>query len=1053
MNKQNQAKSVSPCVYVTDASAGSGKTYALATHYIRLLLNNSSTPKQIEGILAITFTNKAAREMKERILELLKKIALDKFIDLKEENQLLSGLSIDKKKAQEKSIGLIDYIIGNYNYFQVKTIDSFINMILLGCAYRLNLSANFKIKENRYDYLAYSVDECIDKANHDQETSKLFDVFLKQYVYLKEKPSWFPKADILGLMGALFYHSNIHGGRFKKFNVKITDIYKEKQKVIKMYNDLYMILPENVHGTFRNTIANFVQKHKEKFDFGELTTKTMLREEVQMKKGAFAPAEVDILWKQIREINSELAEEEACSFFNCYVDIFDMVYGVFRKIASKDDVMFLEELNRQAHVLIDENGVTVPELYYQLASRLQHFLIDEFQDTSILQWLNLYPMIEEALSTGGSLFYVGDKKQAIFRFRGGEVSLFDRIKGDFTSYANEDFLKVNYRSQKEIVEFNNFVFSKDNLQRFLVAHQPEDNELKQFSQNDFNGILEVFSGSKQEYKNDGKHELGRVRVEMVEAVDKDDRNKKIKEKLLALMESFKKEARFELKDIAFLCRDNAEVELVSGWLIEGKIPVESDKTLNIKNNARIKELVAFLMFLNSPIDNLSFSTFILGDMFQQATKTDSGKIKDFLFEIKAKVSSRQGFYAYREFRKRFSDTWDNFIEDFFKRIGFVGLYELTIDIYKKFDVFKHFLDQQGFFMHFLQLIKDSEEECQGITDFLEYLEKLDNYRLYVNSSDADAAKVTTIHKAKGLGFGVVVVPFFELDTNYLGASDLKIKVSYVVEPAKDGLSLLRLDSKYAKLSPRIHDAYKSEYKKAFIDELNTIYVSLTRVKNELYIFIPHGMEKTNNIMGLLIPQEWFERGQIHTYKSEFDRHASSLLIEPPEYRDWNSLLKDEFGDFNTIKNRQKVLHGRILHEILACVGNLAQDDKDKQIKKGLVKARFLFPFVEDFSGFETIISKLLEQEAAKKFFYLLDGEVFQEKVIIDRFGVTKRIDRLIVKEKETWIVDYKSSGDEAVDYKEQLDAYKGVIKEIYPGKTVKCFIVFLEESKVEEINE
>ena len=237
-----------------------------------------------------------------------------------------------------------------------------------------------------------------------------------------------------------------------------------------------------------------------------------------------------------------------------------------------------------------------------------------------------------------------------------------------------------------------------------------------------------------------------------------------------------------------------------------------------------------------------------------------------------------------------------------------------------------------------------------------------------------------------------------------------------------------------------------------MDELNTIYVSLTRAKNELYIFIPQGIERTNNIAGLLIPPECFERGSPQIYKNGPSLDASSLLIEPPEYKDYNILLKEEFGDFNTIKNREKLLQGRILHEILASVGNLAQEDRGEQIKKGLAKARVLFPFVEDFSGPEAIIRKFLQQEAAKKFFYLADGKVFQEKDVIDCFGATKRIDRFIVKEKEAWIVDYKSKADQASSYKEQLDAYKRIVKEIFPDKAVKCFIISLEDSKIEEIN-
>lgn len=1042
-----------PRVYVTDASAGSGKTYALAMHYLRLLLNNSLVSNQIENTLAITFTNKAAREMKERIIELLKKTALDKFTGAKEEAQILPGFSIDKKEARTKAVNLMDYIIANYNYFQIRTIDSFINMILLGCAYRLNLSANFQIREDRQDYLAYSLDECIDRANHDKQIKKVFDAFLKQYTILKEKSSWFPKSDILGLVGALFYHSNIYGGNFKKFDLKGRDIYQEKQEVLKLYRALYGELPDNVHGTFRNLIRNFVENHQETFDFAEITgSKIMMREEILMKAGPSVPDEAALIWKTIREKNSELAEAEARSLFNCYIDIFNLVYGVLRSAASKDDVLFLEELNQQAHALINENGVTVPELYYQLASRLRHFLIDEFQDTSVLQWRNLFPMIEETLSKGGSLFYVGDKKQAIFRFRGGEVSLFEKIKESFSSYVSSDFLSVNYRSQKEIVDFNNAVFGRDNLQRFLSEQEPQDRELKQFSAKDIDEILEVFSGSKQEYKKDGEHEYGYVKVELIEAGDKENKNELIKERLLVLIAELKNKARFSFKDIAVLCRDNSEIELVSGWLIGEKIPVESDKTLNVKNNSLIKELVAFLAFLNSPIDNLSFVSFVFGDIFLKASGMEIDKIKDFLFGLKDRISKERGFYVYREFKKAYPDIWDNYIEGLFKRVGFIGLYELTIDIYSRYGVFENFPGQQGFFMHFLQLVKDSEEECRGIADFFDYFKELDNFRLYVNSSDAEAVKVTTIHKAKGLGFGVVVLPFFEFDINYLGAQDTKIKVSYVVEKSDDGISLVRLDKKYALLCPSVYDAYKKEYQKSFVDELNTIYVALTRARNELYIFVPHGMERTNNIARFLIPQDYFKRGSIRTYKNNSSEETYSLVIEPPRYRDWNSLLQDEFCDLDTIKNRQNVAEGKILHEILAYIGNLIGQNQEKTLKAALLKVKFLFPFVGDLSNLAIIVKRLLSDDAAKKFFYVDQGEVYQEKEVVGQFGDTKRIDRLIIKEKEVWIIDYKSRHDDALNHKEQLGAYKKIIQGVYPKKTVKCFLIFLEDTKIEEID-
>ncbi len=406
-----------PQVYVVKASAGSGKTYALARHYLKLLLSEKSSPEEVENILAITFTNKASREMKERISDLLKRLALDKFADPREEEELLSSIHIDKKQAQAKARQLISYIISNYNFFQVKTIDSFINMILLGCAWSLGLSSRFKIQDNPAEYLRYGLYECIDTADKDKKIQKVFENFLHQYIYLVGRRSWLPTADMLVLMDSMLYHLNVFGGRFRKFDLKKESIFKEKQQLLALYRRLRENLPEGTSGTFSNTLDNFLEENSEIFDFQEISRrKTFLGEMLPVSKTKSVPERIAKLWDNIRLKTRVLAEKEARAFFNCYIDIFDMVYQSLRNLAAKEDVLFLEELNQQAQLLINENGITVPELYYRLAARLKHFLIDEFQDTSLLQWQNLYPMIEEAISQGGSLFCVGDKKQAIFFF-------------------------------------------------------------------------------------------------------------------------------------------------------------------------------------------------------------------------------------------------------------------------------------------------------------------------------------------------------------------------------------------------------------------------------------------------------------------------------------------------------------------------------------------------------------------------------------------------------------------------------------------------------------
>lgn len=1031
-----------PTVFVTAASAGSGKTYCLAKHYLKLLLSQKSSGREMEEILAITFTNKACREMKERILDFLKQIALDEFISPAQKEDILSSLPLGKDEARLKAGAAMDKIITNYNFFQVKTIDSFINTILLGCSYQIGLSSGFEIRDDKQDYLILSLDTCIENAGKDKEIRKIFDNFIRQYIYLEGKNSWLPKKDILGLLGSMFYHANIYGNSFKKLEVGSLDLYKEKQELLGLYRKLLNDAPEGLNGTFRNTLAKFVQDNPEVFDFSDISSRSsLLKDILPMRKDAASHPQSESLWKEIRSRSIKLAQIEASTYFNCYIDIFSLVYEYFRSYAKKDDALFLDELNHQAKHLIQQNGITVPELYYHLAGRLRHYLIDEFQDTSLLQWQNLFPMVEEAISSGGSLFYVGDKKQAIFRFRGGDVSLFDKTKDDFQDYACEDFLTDNYRSAQEIVEFNNLIFGQENLSRFLRQQQEAGtNPLKFFNTQDLDEILSVFSGPLQKCSVDKR---GLVRVEMITAKEISERDELIRGKVLEIISGITRDRRFARKNIAILCRGNDEVEKVSAWLIQENIPVESEKTLNIKNNKLIKELLALLSFLSSPIDNLSFSAVILGELFLRSCGLEKKEMEDFLFGLRSKIASESSFYIYREFRRRYPQLWKELFEESFNEVGFIGLYELVADIFSRFKVFVNFSDQQGFFMHFLQSVKESEEDHPGIFDFLEYFSGIDESKLFVNSSGADAVRLMTIHKAKGLGLEVAIIPFLYLDINELGSQAKKGKVSYVVESSQ-GLSLLRLDSKYALLSELIADKYRQEYKKEFIDELNAIYVALTRAKSELYIFFSDGISRMNNVARFLIPPDSFSSGNIVVGKKADNEKTKTLQICPAKHWKWNEYLRDEFNDKSLLQRRQLIREGELLHQILAGVGNLQGLDKEALQES--------FSLVKDFSKYQEVVERLLEREELRDFFYVEDGVVLQEKEVVDDSGRTYRIDRLIIKDKEVWVIDYKSSAQGAVEQQEQVRNYMKIIQKLYPQARVRGFLLYLDLLKAEEVH-
>ena len=1041
-----------PSVDVFEASAGSGKTYALAKRYIQLILNPRIKAEDLplKSILAVTFTNKASMEMKQRILEFLKRIAFDTFPDSSQRKEIFSSLAVNSSTAKKLAYETMDEIIDNYNFFQVQTIDSFINMLLKGCAFYLDLTFGFRIKQNQHSYLVQSIDRLIDERRGNEEIRGAFNEFLDHYLFAENKESWFSKRNIVEIIEMLYNYRNIYGRDFQKPKIEVKDITGKKQTIIGLIGEIERNMPEETNGKFKNSVRNFLAKHKNGFGIEDVSTYFAYNKEFPLNKGAEPGKKITELWAEVHTNLDELCKWESSATFNSYIRIFDLAIAEFRKLANLDDVVFLSELNLYARKLFKENGMTVSEIYYRIATSLHHYLIDEFQDTSKLQWGNIFPLVEEALSSGGSLFCVGDKKQAIFRFRGGDISLFDLVEKKFTKFnLTRTVLDKNYRSQKEIVEFNNEIFASDNLERFIKEADAFRKNNFAFSDEDVNNILKIFKDSEEEREEEKKY--GYVKVEAVESPTVDKR-------IISLIKELKQ--RFTYGDIAILARENKDVKLFTSWLIKKGIPVESERTVNIREHRLIKEIISFLKFLNSPIDNLFFVSFILGDIFQRASGIKEDTIRDFLFrQHQDKNKKQKSPYIYREFRNKFPYVWDKLIDELFKNVGFAPLYEFMISIFKKFRVMENFPGQQGFLMRLLEFIKEKEEDYSGLSSFLEFFEEIEEKELFVKLTRSDSVRIMTIHKAKGLEFPVVIIPSLEMDVGVGSGASATRKPYIVKQPDENNkhkeskLHLIRLKKKYALFSENLGEEYKKEYIKSLIDELNTLYVALTRAMQELYIFIPSKISGKDNLAGNFIPYKTLERGSKQRYKKkETDKKAiDSILLPVSKYSDWLGLLKDEFVNPLQLLRRDNLLKGNIIHFLLSCIGNLATDNKDKSLRIAGEKAEALFLQEKNFGEYISIVRNLLENEEFRQFFYVKDGTVYQEKEIIDSYGNRKVIDRLIVTAKEVWVVDYKSSRDGVPAQREQMLEYMEIVQSLYLKLKIKGFLIYSDSLTMEEV--
>ncbi len=1033
----------SPEVRVVEASAGSGKTFALAKRYVQLLLSPQLKLEQIpiRGILAITFTNKAAFEMKSRIFQILKQLALGNLPQYQQQ-EILAPIGLDAKAASQKAYQVMEAIIRTYNFFQVQTIDKFINALLSGCAFKTGLTANFRIKTNCFDYLERSLDELIDSAPSDRELKKVFEVFIHHYLYLENRTGWFPKQDMLAIVCHLFAKYNTYGLSFKKSAISAQELMKQKRFILDDLRELKSILPAGAHKGFASGLEQFLKNNTKGFDIDKVSD-YFGRPEVPVKKDAEVPRSVDRLWTKVTGRLSSACVDEAYSLFNPYIDVFEHVVRHFYTLTSKDDILFLEELNKRAGSLFDEDYVTVEELYYRLATRFRHYLVDEFQDTSRLQWHNLEKMVEEALSTGGTLFYVGDRKQAIYAFRGGDVTLFEDVRGKFQPFnVRTEVLTNNWRSQKAIVEFNNHIFSMENLRRFVAAKE----EHVIFSDEDWQRIEAIYQNARQAFR--PENEGGSVRIEEIDLDRKNERNEFIRTKLIGRVKELRK--RFACRDIAILTRDNKDVEQMTNWLLEEGILVDSERTSNIKENTLIQELIAFFKFLDSPIDNLSFANFILGDLFTQAAGVSRQEMHNFVFSLRSKLKGQKDFYLYTAFREQYFEVWEKFIEEFFKNVGLYPLYELAVSIYYRFGFLQGFPQAQGFLMHFLELIKKNEEEHADIESFLDYFEHLEGEDLYVPITDADAIKILTIHKAKGLQFPVVILPFLGMEVQVC-ASKENIQ-SYILKKNESDIELVRFKDKYRKFSEELAGLYAEEYKKAFLIELNNIYVALTRAQYEIHAFIPKRVGNNANLAKFLIPPEWFSVGEERDYPAPKKDESAVLQLPCSQYHDWIDYLKDEFQGLEELRFRRERLSGEIAHFLLSFAKNLKGQKSKEVLAQALSEARLRFTGVEDFTGPAEAAEKVLAAKGLRDIFHLDEKDgIFCEKEIVNERGETKRLDRLIIKDKEVWIIDYKSSRDTGAGYEEQVAEYARLIQPLYPQKSVRGFLVYLDEVVLEEV--
>jgi ATP-dependent exoDNAse (exonuclease V) beta subunit len=1103
-----------PQIITVRSSAGAGKTYNLAQYYLKLLvvdqMSGGKAGDQISNIVALTFTNKAAAEMRARIIDWMKRIILD--IHLKGSSRTPLEEILKTAESDQLSAPIIDHrssIIGHramngrpeaesirtkvrraieadfedilrYFYdFNVGTIDSFVNLILKASAFKLNLPPDFDISTDSAPLIDLVIQECLQSLTGNTEARRIFDRFIESYIDMEgENVNWTARGFFKGTIKDLWREESKENKEFlyRDAGKALSDAGKRiDQAAASLRRSLDGDPDIKVRADLRKALSFPVDLRKNTLSESKYFARRSLGE--SLLKGSKLPdAAQENLWQDIIRGRCLFVETLSEGKYAPYVE----AYGLFkrmllREVTFRKRVVLIEQLNKLLQGIIRKKGF-VPEIYYALAERYSHFLVDEFQDTNQLQWQNIEVLAEEALGRGGTLFLVGDKKQAIYRWRGGNAELIDEVSSRYQAYrVRELTLRNNYRSGGHIITFNNTIFGRENLQYLIdmiAGEHPQRSKEK---------ILDTYRGSGQ-IAADAAHGAGYVRIERIVGLDeegdekdsflKDERDRLVRERLVQVMRAIKDGGVFEYKDVAILVRRRKEAELIVRTLLETGIGVESEFTVNIKNNSLVKELLSLMRFFNAPDDDLSFAEFVTGRIFRSKTAMSEGAISEWLAAARANSKDNR---LYKIFQRDRSDIWDRYFEYFFKRTGYLPLYDLFTLIVKRWEVFKHFPEDTPYILHLCELIKAQEGSgMNNLSDFLELCTRasdaaydetaeVEKQFLLNTTEGANAVKVLTVHKAKGLQFPVVILPFLKLTT--FGSSDSRDKNKIVVSGEGD-LKLFYIKKSYRQVSRALEDIYLQREGEFLLDELNSTYVACTRAEKELYIFLADSVKQKNFLIDYIFSVEELKscsKGAV----IEIGRHAELppgsaagdrpgtmskelRLDDMGDHIGWTEMFRTKFIRPETVSRRSIAaqVKGDLIHYILSQIHTLPHDPLPQvrgSIQTGIAKLNA--PFSEE--EIEEVIVRLLLDPQVLSFFQPEKGAVvFTEKEIIDSGGSAFKVDRLIIYPSRLDVVDFKTGGTRSGEHIDQIKRYGRLLQLIHQDKEVNKYLVYVDDRSV-----
>jgi ATP-dependent exoDNAse (exonuclease V) beta subunit len=1043
---------------VYKASAGSGKTYTLVKEFLKVSL--SSDNENYKNILAITFTNKAAAEMKQRVVSSLSSLASKKEPSgtvkfLLADLVLETGLN--KEQIQEKCSKILTSVLHRYSDLGICTIDKFTHKIIREFAHDLHLPVNFEVEMDKNALINRAVDMLLAKTGLDPElTNVLLEFSLRK---IEEEKRWHIENDIADLASGIFddesvqFLSTLKNIEIKDL-IKVRDVLKSKIKGFESHlaskgqEALSLIASAGIdHNQFAFGAKSGIAKYfiylieKRNYKPSPRIVSSIENDKWYASKISISEkAAIDSIKAELSAIFSYAVTYVSENFqeYSKFCLINQNIYGLMLltevekmlgQLKKEQNKIHISEFNKYiSSIVVNEPA---PFIYERIGEKYKHYLIDEFQDTSVLQWQNLLPLLDNSLSTGNFNLIVGDGKQSIYRWRGGEVEQFASLpklfRADPENLIMEQrgatlernyqpkVLKNNFRSKKEVVDFNNQFFS------FASTLLTEEYA------NIYNELEQNYSES-----NSG----GYIQIDIIESESDEDYREYNCKKILQTIQGALIEG-YAYKDMAILFRTNEKAAHVAEFLLQNNIEVISPDSLLICNSSKVSLIILLLKHLFAPSDKSTLCLIVKSLIQNEIIKGE--EITDVLSSINI-----EGKEIFDKLLKKHNIHLNT------ESLCRLPLFEACENLIRIFR-FNNPADPYVLFLSETVQQYSTSGNDTSINSFLEWWENNKTKKSVIIPPGTDAVNIMTIHKSKGLEFPLVIFPFADWRED-------KNKNTWWIDVDNEDLHPLSsalIPLNQTLLETEHSSIYETEKNKSRLDNLNLLYVAMTRPEERLYIFTSPKENNVSDYFRKFLDHNQLWKDDIKQYvfgaktnrkPSDSNENKEALIINSVISTDWDNKISisrqaEKFWNLEAQENAASF--GSLIHQALSEIKTMEDVPAvlDKLQISGTVSP-------DERSGLTEKLNRLLLNPLLNPFF-TVGNTIKNESEIILPSGKTYRPDRVVITSDKTVIIDYKT-GSPLPSHKEQMLKYASVLEDM-GYKNLEKLLVYIMDEKIVKV--